>query len=395
MFAIDPTAQLVALRHELHRHPEIGLRLPATQALVHETLTGLGLAPARGRDCSSVTAVVRGTAPGPAGRARPVVLLRADMDALPVQETAEVDYRSRVPGVMHACGHDLHTAALLGAAGLLVESSDRLPGDVILMFQPGEEGHDGARVMLGEGVLAAAGAEPSSAWALHVMSNVVPPAVVASRPGALMAASTRFTVTVRGAGGHAATPHLNRDPILAAADMVTGLYGLLPRTIPPLAPAVLSIGSFHGGESSNVVPAEAAFAGTLRAFDEATMRGLEERVRRYCEALAAAHALTAEVEVQPKYPVTVNDEEAIALARAVAGPAWQELAGPLATSEDFAHVLARVPGAMLLVGATPAGADWRTAPANHAPDAVFDDAVLPVAARLYAALAGRALEPRP
>jgi amidohydrolase len=387
---------ITGIRRELHRRPEIGLDLPHTQGLVRDFLTGLGLDPVVGRDCSSVTTVIRGEA-GPAGSGpRRTVLLRADMDALPIRETADVDYRSRIRDAMHACGHDLHTAALLGAARTLVQSRDTLPGDVVLMFQPGEEGFDGARIMLNEGVLGASGARPDAAWALHVVSNLVPPGVFAGRPGALMAASALITVTVRGTGGHAATPHLTRDPVLAAAEMVTGLYAMTFRSLSPFTPVVLSVGHFEAGTRANVIPGAATFAATLRCFDTASMKAARDLVARFCVGTAHAHNVEVDIRVEPKYPVTVNDPgraaDAAAVAARTAGPdRWRDLPDPLATSEDFAHVLNQVPGAMVLLGAAPAGGEWSGAPVNHAPDVVFDDAVLPDAAGMLVALARHTL----
>src|SRR3954462_1658245 len=202
--------ELVTLRHTLHRRPEVGLRLPQTQETVLQALDGLGLEVSTGRELSSVTAVLRGSRPGPA------VLLRGDMDALPVQEETGLDFSSEVDGAMHACGHDLHTAMLVGAARLLSAHRDALAGDVVFMFQPGEEGWDGAGYMLREGVLDAAGQRVASAYGMHVMSAMSPRGQFTTRPGTLMAASDELRVTVRGAGGHGSAPHLGRDPIAGA-----------------------------------------------------------------------------------------------------------------------------------------------------------------------------------
>src|SRR3954451_19382154 len=219
------------LRHRLHRRPEIGLDLPYTQETVLTELDGLGLEISTGVTSSSVTAVLRGG--GTDRDDAPVVLLRGDMDALPVQEAVDVPYRSQVDGRMHACGHDLHTTMLVGAARLLAAHRDRLAGDVVLMFQPGEEGYDGASHMIAEGVLDAAGRRPSAAFALHVMSGLsgIGRGAVLTRPGPLMAACDGLFVTVRGRGGHGSAPHSAADPVPAACEMVLGLQTALTRSV--------------------------------------------------------------------------------------------------------------------------------------------------------------------
>ncbi|WP_414672564.1 M20 metallopeptidase family protein, partial [Lapillicoccus sp.] len=210
------------LRRALHRHPEIGLDLPRTQERVLTALDGLTLQTTLGRRTTSVTGVLRGGG-APADRPRPVVLLRADMDALPVQELAEVEYRSQVDGAMHGCGHDLHTAMLVGAARLLEAHRDELPGDVVLMFQPGEEGWAGAKVMIDEGVLDAAGRRADAAYGMHVFSTMAPHGTFVTKSGPMLAASDGFAVTVKGSGGHGSAPHAALDPVPAAAEMVTAL----------------------------------------------------------------------------------------------------------------------------------------------------------------------------
>src|SRR3954466_11716237 len=228
--------ELVELRHALHRRPEVGLQLPQTQETVLQALDGLGLEVSTGTELSSVTAVLRGGRPGPA------VLLRGDMDALPVQEENGLDFRSEIDGVMHACGHDLHTAMLVGAARLLAAHRDALAGDVVFMFQPGEEGWNGAGTMIAEGVLDAAGRRADHAYALHVFSNLLPAGVVASRPGVVLSASHAPDVTGRGAGGPGSNPHTARDPIVAAAEMITSLQTMVTRSFDIFDPVVITVG---------------------------------------------------------------------------------------------------------------------------------------------------------
>jgi len=242
---------LAGLRRRIHRDPEIGLDLPRTQAKVLAALDGLPLEVTRGRALSSVTGVLRGARPGP------TVLLRGDMDALPITERTGLPYASAVTGVMHACGHDLHTAMLVGAARLLSARQAELPGNVIFMFQPGEEGQGGAALMISEGLLDAAGGRPVAAYALHAASAQFPRGMFSTRPGPMMAAADILDVTVRGHGGHASQPHLAQDPIPAACEMVTALQTLVTRRFDVFDPVVITVGSFHAGTADNIVPDEA------------------------------------------------------------------------------------------------------------------------------------------
>lgn len=386
---------LAGLRHTLHRGPEIGLDLPRTQSTVLEALSGLDLEVSTGSGCTSVTAVLRGTAQV-ADAERRTVLLRGDMDALPVHEEVDVHYRSRIDGAMHACGHDLHTTMLVGAAHRLAGRRDELPGDVVLMFQPGEEGFDGAGVMLAEGVLDAAGRRPDAAWALHVMSGLAPRGTVTSRPGPLMAASNELYVTVRGEGGHGSAPHRAKDPVPAACEMVTALQTMVSRSVSPFAPAVLTVGQFHAGSKANIIPAEAMFHATIRCFDDAVLAGLERDTVRVCEGVAHAHGLEVDAVFRRQYPVTVNHAGAVEVAEQVVGSAlgsgrWLPMPDPITGSEDFSRVIEAVPGAMLFLGACVEGLQYEDAPDNHSPSAQFDDAVLDDGAALYEALAVRTL----
>jgi amidohydrolase len=392
-------AELAELRHAIHSEPEIGLHLPLTQAKVLAALDGLPLEVSTGRGLSSVTAVLRGAAcPDRAdGEAPPVVLLRGDMDALPVTEATGLPWASRFDGVMHACGHDLHTAMLAGAARLLSARRAELPGDVIFMFQPGEEGYRGADVMIGEGVLDAAGPRPAAAYALHVSSTRYRCGVFATRPGPMLAAADIIRVTVHGRGGHASQPHLAADPITAACAMVTTLQTLVTRRFDVFDPVVVTISSFHAGTTDNVIPDEARFLGTARSYSAAARTRLRESIYSIIESVAAAHGMTATAEYVDEYPVTVNDAAEAEFARAtvaeVFGPG-RALAKPfpLTGAEDFSYVLQRVPGAFLSVGAVPPDRDPATAPSNHSAAAIFDDAVLADGAACYAELAMRRLE---
>ena len=389
---------LAALRHDLHAHPEVGLDLPRTQGVLLDALSGLGYESTTGSGCTSVTAVLRGGAPSLAGVAdaeRPTVLLRADMDALPVGEQVDVPSRSTVDGAMHACGHDLHMAGLVGAARLLAEQVDDLPGDVVLMLQPGEEGYDGASVMIAEGVLDAAGRRPDAAWAAHVFSSTGPRGTVSTRPGPLMASSNVLDVVVRGAGGHGSAPERAADPVPALCEMVLGLQARVTRSVSPFDPAVLTVGQVRAGTANNIIPETASLAGTIRCFDPAVLDRLEAEVLRYCRGVGAAHGLEVEATLTRAYPVTVNDAGAVDVAGAVVAGVlgadrFERLEHPITGSEDFSRVLDAVPGAMVFVAASPYDDD-AAKPDNHSPLAAFDDAVLPDVAAVLTTLATRTL----
>ncbi|MFF3890061.1 M20 family metallopeptidase [Streptomyces sp. NPDC001914] len=382
---------LTDLRRRLHRDPEIGLHLPRTQEKVLAALQGLPLEITLGKDLSSVTAVLRGGRPGPA------VLLRGDMDALPVHEDTGLSYASERPGLMHACGHDLHTAGLVGAAMLLSAHREELAGDVVFMFQPGEEGDGGARIMVEEGVLDAAGERVVAAYGLHVFSTQVPMGTVATRPGTMLAAADAFDVTVIGRGGHGSMPHLTRDPVAAAAEMVTALQTRVAREIDVQDPAVITVGSFHAGTARNVIPDTAELAATVRTYSEKTRDQVQGMVERTLHGIAQAHGVDIRLDYTHQYPATVNsaDQAAFALDTALDlfGPHRVfETPRPVSGSEDFSFVLDAVPGAFLAVGACPPDRDPATAPVNHSAQAAYDDRVLPDQALLLASLAVRSLD---
>ncbi|MFT3661703.1 MAG: M20 family metallopeptidase [Gordonia sp. (in: high G+C Gram-positive bacteria)] len=381
---------LVGLRRAIHADPEVGLQLPRTQRRILDALDGLGCEITVGKELSSVVGVLRGGAADP-GRPRPAVLLRADMDALPIREQSAVDFASRTDD-MHACGHDLHVACLVGAARLLAARRDALPGDVVLMFQPGEEEWNGAAAMLDEGVLTASGRQVDAAYALHVSADRLPAHRVACRPGPFLSASTGFDVRVVGSGTHAATPHLGRDPVPATAEMIGALQTAVTRRFDAFDPVVLTVGVVRAGTRANIIPETATFSGTVRTFSAANQSRVPELITETVTGIARAHGVRVDVDVTPGYPVTVNDAaETDRIRRVVTsmlGPdGYEEMPCPSVAAEDFSRILQRVPGAMFFLGACPEGRDPATAPSNHDPRAVFDDAVLPDGAALLAALA--------
>lgn len=385
------------VRRRLHRVPEIGLDLPHTQGIVLGALAGLDLEVTTGSGLSSVVAVLRGRAPVTGDR--PVILLRADMDALPVTEEVDVPWRSTVEGVMHACGHDLHVAGLIGAAHGLHARRDELAADVIFMFQPGEEGPGGAEIMIREGLLEAAGRPVDAAYAVHVYSAEHPLGTWFGRPGALMAASDEVLITVRGEGGHGAVPHRAKDPVPVACELVLALQTMVTRRFDVFDPVVLTVGRITGGTKNNIIGDHAEIDVTVRTFSARHRERARTEIGRLAEGICAAHGLTAEIEWSFGYPATVNDEQehafALGVVRDVFGAdRWVDQAFPEAGSEDMSHVLDRVPGAYLNISACPAGVDPSTAPDNHSPRADFDDSVVPDIATFFTELAirrGRAL----
>jgi hippurate hydrolase len=384
---------LVEIRRRLHRRPEIGLELPGTQALIVEELRGLGLTPQLGRSLSSVTAFIDGGSPGP------TVLLRADMDALPVEEATGLDFVSEIDGAMHACGHDTHVTMLLGAARLLVQRRAGLAGRVMLDFQPGEEGRHGARFMLDEGLLDVptdGGFGPvAAAFAIHITARYST-GTINLRPGAIYAAGDRFTMTVRGAGGHASSPHLALDPVPIAAEIVLALQTIRSRRINTFDPLVLTVGSITSGTAPNIIPETAVLRGTVRTTSDDVRDRAHALIRQIPTGIAAAHGATADVEISSGYPATINDEAVAAVVTSVGAELFGEdrvveMPWPSMGSEDFSYILQRVPGAMVFLGATPADLDPATVPQTHSNKVVLDESAMPTGVALHVAMAERLL----
>ncbi|MFC7848252.1 M20 family metallopeptidase [Arthrobacter sp. NPDC057388] len=383
-------SDLVDFRREMHAEPEVGLYLPRTQARVLEALKELDLEVTLGQAASSVVAVLRGGAtPAPPG-IRPTVLLRGDMDALPVAEKTGLSFAS-TNGAMHACGHDLHTAGLIGAARLLSSIRDRLTGDVIFMFQPGEEGHDGARIMLEEGVLSAAGRRPDAAYALHVVSDM-PSGVFTTRAGAYMAAFGDLSVKVIGRGGHGSRPFQALDPIQVAAEMLGALQTYVTKRFNVFDPVVLSVGQFHGGSASNVIPDSAEFSASVRSFSPGVEARLAQELPDLIRQLATAHQLTAEAAFTPIMPATTNHDTDAELWSRTARTFYGEQRfvpspNPRTGSDDFSRVLVEVPGAYGHLGAGSPDVDPMEWAPMHSPRATFDDSILVDQAQFMAGVA--------
>ncbi|MBF4629641.1 amidohydrolase [Clavibacter michiganensis subsp. phaseoli] len=380
-----PAPDLIALRRRLHAHPEVGLDLPTTHATLLEALAPLPLEITTGSGLTSITAVLRGGRPGPA------VLLRADMDGLPLTEETGLPYASR-NGAMHACGHDLHMAGLVGAAHLLAARRDDLAGDIILMFQPGEEGAGGGRIMIEEGVLDAAGERPVAAYAMHVDCST-DHGLFVTRPGPMMASASGMRITVTGTGGHAAFPHLAIDPVPASAAIVLALQTFTARRIPAADPAVISVTSIVSDRGApNVLATRVELMLNIRTLSRATFQLVRSSLDDLVRSVADAHACTVETESIDSYPVTHNDaaETEHVLQRLVDqhGPdRVLRLPAPSMASEDFAYVLDEIPGTLLFLGVRPTDVSAAGAPSMHSETAVFDDSLLDLHARTLADLA--------
>ncbi len=338
---------VIADRRHLHQHPELGFQEVETARFVEERLRAIGIQEVQtGIATTGLTGLIRG-GKGP-GK---VVLLRADMDALPIHEQNDVEYKSLHDGVMHACGHDAHTAMLMGIARVLHDRRDEFAGTVKVLFQPAEEGGGGARVMIEEGVLDAPNVD--AVFGMH-MAQETPVGKVAVRPGPAMAAADRFTIVIKGKGGHGAAPHLTVDPIAIGAQIVVALQTIVAREIDPIQPAVVTVGAFLAGEAANVIPDTAELRGTVRSFDPDVRTQLQERITALVQGIATAMRAEAEVRYNPGYPPTVNEPEMTALVREVAiGVVGEEnvIEEPVKMgAEDFSYFLEARPGSFFFVG---------------------------------------------
>ena len=386
--------EVIALRRAIHADPEVGLHCPRTTEKAKAALAGLPLEIRDGTRTTGFVAILRGGRAGAGSNTR-TVLLRGDMDALPMEEETGLPFASRVPGAMHACGHDAHTAMLVGAARQLCAMRERLPGTVVFMFQPGEEGHHGAREMIADGLLA--DPRPDAAFALHISPNA-PAGVFVGRAGPLLASTDTVHAVIRGKGGHAAMPHDACDPIPAACEIVGALQTFIARQVPVADPAVLTITQFHAGSSHNIIPGEVRLLGTLRTLSERTREQARAGFRRVAEGVAAAHGCTAETRIDEGYPVTMCDPRATALMEEIAGgpggigAGWERMPAPMMGGEDFSYVLREMPGAMAFIGVAPAGSDHRTNPPLHNTRMTIEEKAMAQGVAMHCALAVRFLE---
>ncbi|HLQ69158.1 MAG TPA: amidohydrolase [Gemmatimonadales bacterium] len=384
--------KVVAWRRDIHAHPELSNRETRTADIVAQELRALGLEVRTGVAHTGVVGVLRGGKPGP------VVALRADMDALPVTEEVDVPFASKVRatyngqevGVMHACGHDAHTAMLMGVAEILTSMRNDLPGTVKFIFQPAEEGapageQGGAALMIAEGALE--NPKPDAIFGLHVFPY--PTGEIRYRPGGTMASSNSFRIVVHGRQTHGAIPWAGIDPIVIASQIVLGLQTIASRQIDlTAAPAVVTVGAINGGVRNNIIPDSVVMIGTIRTFEDAVRRDVFDRVRRTAESIAQSAGASAFVAIDSGNPVTYNDpaltERLLPTLRAVAGATHVSLGPPITAAEDFSRYQERVPGVFFFLGITPPGTDPRTAAPNHSPRFFVDEAAFPIGIRALA-----------
>ncbi len=365
---------LTALRRDFHRHPEIGFAEHRTSARVAELLESWGITVTRGLGGTGVVGVLEGNRPGRS------IGLRADMDALPMEEMTNLPYASQTPGVFHGCGHDGHTTILLGAARYLAETRD-FAGRAVFIFQPAEEGLGGARAMIRDGLF-----ERFPCDELYGLHNAPGqrPGTIGVKPGAAMAGADFFDITIAGRGSHGANPQDSTDPIVIGAGLIKELQGIVARNVAPTRPAVLSVTKFNAGSAYNVIPDSASLSGTVRYFDDATGRLIAERVTQICAGFATAHACEIELKIWNVFDVLMNDpvrtSDMLACAAGVVGAENTfEKTDLQMGSEDMADMLRLVPGAYCTLG------HGGTVPL-HNPGFIFDDAILPVGASLFARL---------
>ena len=396
---IDQAAGLLddarSVRRDLHRWPEVGLDLPKTKDRVLEALDGLPLDITLHTTTSGIAALLTGDKPGP------TVLLRGDMDALPMPEDTGLEYASKVDNVMHACGHDTHVAMLTGAARMLSERKSSIPGRVLFMFQPGEEGYGGAEYMLDEGLLDVpplADGTPSpvsAAYAIHITSSM-PAGMIGTKGGSVMASSDTFDITITGKGGHASEPFRTFDPVPVACEVVQAIQAMVTRRFDIFDPTVVTVTRLIAGTAYNVIPEAARIQGTIRAISAKTRSSVHESIQRVADGVASAHGCIAETSVNLGYPVTVNDppsaDFALDVAESIVGDKLiARMPNPVMGAEDFSYVLQKLPGAMVFLGGTPHDKDPRTAAPNHSNRVMFEEDAMTTGMALYSSLALRTL----
>jgi len=383
----DVVADVIAIRRDLHQHPELGFEEHRTAGLVATRLSDLGYEVTAGIGITGVVGVMRGTRPGK------TIMLRADMDALPIEEENDVPYASQTGGTMHACGHDGHVAMLLGAATLISRRRDELAGTIVLCFQPAEEGRGGAKAMVEDGVLERFGVE--RAYGLH-LASAFPTGIVGLREGPFYASSDSIEITIEGAGGHGAAPHLSVDPIYVAGAFIVAVQQVVARQIDPLAPAVVTIGAVHAGTTHNVIPSRATLLGTVRAFEADVRAKMAERIERVLRGVCESSGATYKFEYIRRYPVTSNDAEQTRYVRALAereiGERRVMEAPKLMGAEDFSFFAERVPACFYSIGCN--GGPASAFPHHHAKFDI-DERALTTGVRMMTALALDAPEKAP
>lgn len=369
--------QLIAWRRDFHAHPELGMREHRSAGIIATVLRELGYDVQTGVAETGVVGLLAGARPGP------VVMARFDMDALPIQENNQADYASCNPGVMHACGHDAHMTIGLGLATLMARRRDELAGTLKLVFQPGEEGMDGARRMVEAGVLE--NPRPDVFLSTHVWSDTAA-GMVDVTPGPVMAAADTWECKVVGKGGHGAMPHQTIDPVVAAAQIVTALQSIVSRNVSPLDTAVVTVGTIHGGDAFNIVPTEVSMTGTVRSYDASVREAVVRRMREVIEGVAVAMGVSAQFKVTALTSALVNDEAVTAVVREAAEAALgrdRVLSGRRTMgSEDAAEFMRSVPGCYFFIGST--NTERGLTGPHHNPHFDIDEAVLPIGVAVLA-----------
>lgn len=383
--ANDLLPTLVNIRRDLHQIPEFGLHLPKTQQYLLDQIQDLGEI-SLGKDLSSIVLTIDSGAPGP------TVLLRSDMDGLAVEEQNDLPYKS-TNGFMHACGHDLHMASAIGAAKLIHQRKDQLVGKVVIWFQPGEEGHGGADLMIEEGALSISGEMPIAAYGLHVFTSI-PHGLFTTKPGALMASAGGVVVELAGQGGHGSMPWLAKDPIAAAVEVISSLQQFVTKQFSALDPVIINVGWFHAGDQSttNVIPESASFGVTIRTFSKQSYEQVIRTLPGFIESIAGAHQVSAKIRFDPASKVVINDPEKFELSKKViidcfGEDRFLEMTEPITGGEDFSSILEHVPGTFAFLGSCPPDINHETASTNHSSKAIFDDSVVAYGAAWLASMA--------
>ena len=374
----------VALRREIHKHPELGLDLPQTKAATLKALEGIDLDYAMSEKTSGFVATMKGAKPGP------TILLRGDMDALPMPENTGLEFASQQENRMHACGHDTHTAMLASAVKLLDKNRADLAGSVKFMFQPGEEGYGGAKIMMEEGVLEAGGA-PDAAFAIHIMPNA-PFGQILTKPGPMLAAADTAKIKITGRGGHGSMPHDTLDPVPVLCEIVQALQTLVTRRFSVFDPVVVTVGMIRAGTASNVIPEHAELEATVRSTTPTARKNIQQGIRRVATQIAAAYEMTAEIDIRDGYPPTVNHTSFVDFLEGttkdlLGEEKWHPLRDPIMGAEDFSYVLQKYEGAMAMLGVGPDGDEAYSCAPCHSNRMHVHEAALVNGVALHAAVA--------
>ena len=382
-------ADLVKVRRELHQTPEFGLDLPKTLEIILREVGDLGEV-TLGKDMTAAAILIRGAQPGP------TVLLRADMDALAVEEDTGLDFAS-TNGYMHACGHDLHMAIGIGAARLVAENKDKLKGNVLMFFQPGEEGHDGAGHMLAQNMHMVSGEKPIAAYGIHVFS-LPEPGIFMTKKDTMMASAGDMFVTIRGRGGHGSMPWAAQDPITGMIEILSSMQSYIAKNFDALDPIVVNVGWIKAGNdhTTNIVPEQVSFGATVRSFSKKGYADTRSKIPAFIKGMAESMGLTAEVEFSPATKVLINHHHAVDRVEAVTkemfgAERFYTMPAPIPGGEDYASILEEMPGAFIFLGAAYEGLKPEEREANHSNKAKYNEDVMADGAALLAALAFDAL----